>query len=47
MLLTLWTGNNAAIQYALAEHLLDEELTLENALHDYLESKASVVISPK
>ena len=39
MFLTIWTRNQAAIQYAFSQDLLDEELTIESSIRDYLQSQ--------
>lgn len=39
MFLTIWTRNQVAIQYAFSQDLLDEELTIESSIRDYLQSQ--------
>jgi hypothetical protein len=39
MFLTIWTGNQAAIQYAFFQDLVNEELTVESSIRDYLQSQ--------
>ena len=37
MLLTIWTTNQAAIQYAFSQGLVDEEVTIESSIREYLQ----------
>jgi hypothetical protein len=39
MFLTIWTRNQAAIRYAFSEDLVDEDLTIESSIRDYLQSQ--------
>ena len=39
MFLTICTSNQAAIQYAFSQGLVDEELTIECSIREYLESQ--------
>ena len=37
MFLTIWTSNQAAIQYAFPQGLVDEELTIESSIREHLQ----------
>jgi hypothetical protein len=39
MFLAIWTSNQAAIRYAFSQGLVDEELTIESPIRDYLQSQ--------
>jgi hypothetical protein len=39
MFLTIWTSNQAAIQYASSQGLVDEELTIEVCIRDFLQGQ--------
>jgi hypothetical protein len=39
MLLTIWTSNQAVIQYAFSQGLVDEEVTIESSIREYLQSQ--------
>ena len=39
MLLSIWTGNKTAIQYAFSKDMLDEDETIDVAVREYLESQ--------
>jgi hypothetical protein len=39
MFLTIWTRNQAAMRYAFSEDLVDEDLTIESSIRDYLQSQ--------
>jgi hypothetical protein len=39
MFLTIWTRNQVAIQYAFSQDLLDEELTIESSILEFLQSQ--------
>ena len=40
MFLTICTSNQAAIQYAFSQGLVDQELTIESSIREYLQSQA-------
>ena len=37
MYLTIWTSNQAAMAYAFSQDLVDEDLTIETSIRDYLQ----------